>query len=456
MIKLIISDLDGCIVASKKIHFDAFNKALATVDPKFVITNNEHTKQFEGLSTRNKLAILAKERGFPLERTEEINQLKQQFTIELYETEIQPNQTMIDTVKRLKQEGYLFYVASNSVRDTLELALKQIGIYDLVDKIYSNESVKKQKPHSQIYLRCMADACIEPNETVIIEDSPIGREAAVKSGAFVCDMDYVSDFTYDRIKGTIDNATADRPRFAAKSSLNILIPVGGAGRRFQEAGYTLPKPLIDVNGKPMIQRVVENLNIDAQFIFVAHREHYSEHHLDTMLKLIEPGCIVVQEDGPRQGAANGALFAKEYINNDKHLLIANSDQMVDWDASEFIYKMVNNACDGGILTFQSDGNEKWSYAKADENGIVSEVAEKKVISDKATVGIYYYGKGSDFVRYTEQMIAKNIRTKGEFYICPVFNEFIGDGKKVMIHDCKEMIGIGTPEDLQTYLARGKQ
>ena len=148
------------------------------------------------------------------------------------------------------------------------------------------------------------------------------------------------------------------------------------------------------------------------------------------------------------------MLAKEFINNDDPLLLANSDQFMEWNSNESLYACNADGIDGGILTFKAT-HPKWSYAKVGADGFVSEVAEKKPISDDATVGVYYWKKGSDYVKYTEQMIEKDIRTNGEFYICPVFNEAIADGKKVRIKEIERMWGIGTPEDLKYFLENYK-
>ena len=155
-------------------------------------------------------------------------------------------------------------------------------------------------------------------------------------------------------------------------------------------------------------------------------------------------------DGITEGAACTTLLSKDIINNDKPLLIANSDQYVDWDTSEFLYKMQEQDVDAGILTFKST-HPKWSFVKVGDNGSVTEVAEKNPISDIATVGIYYWKKGSDYVKYTEQMIEKNIRHNNEFYVCPAFNEAIEDGKVVKTFGIENMWGLGTPEDLDFFL-----
>ncbi|MDG1720621.1 MAG: glycosyltransferase family 2 protein [Bacteroidia bacterium] len=232
--------------------------------------------------------------------------------------------------------------------------------------------------------------------------------------------------------------------------LNVLIPMAGAGSRFQAAGYTFPKPLIEVNGKPMIQVVLENLNIDANYYFVVQKEHRKKYNLDSLLNLLKPNCKIIETDGLTEGAACTALLAKNFIDNDNPLFFANSDQFVEWDSNEFFYKMNENDPDGGIVTFKAT-HPKWSFAKVNEMGLVTKVAEKNPISDNATVGFYYWKKGSDFVKHAEQMIQKDIRVNNEFYVCPVFNEAIKSNLKIKTFEVSKMWGIGTPEDLDYFL-----
>jgi dTDP-glucose pyrophosphorylase len=232
--------------------------------------------------------------------------------------------------------------------------------------------------------------------------------------------------------------------------MNVLIPMAGAGSRFANAGYTFPKPLIDVRGKPMIQVVVENLNIDATFTYVVQKEHRAKYNLDTLLNLITPNCNIVEVEGVTEGAACTTLLAKQFIDNDEPLLMANSDQFVHWDSNEFMYKMNEQDVDAGMVTFTAT-HPKWSFARVDEHGLVVEVAEKNPISDIATAGLYYWKHGSDYVKYAEQMIEKNVRVNNEFYVCPVYNEAIEAGLDVRTFHIDRMWGIGTPEDLNYFL-----
>ena len=199
----------------------------------------------------------------------------------------------------------------------------------------------------------------------------------------------------------------------------------------------------------MIQVVVESLAIEGRFIFIIQKEHNEKYNMKSFLKAIRPNCEVIEISGVTEGAACTTLLAKEFINNDNPLVIANSDQYIKWNASNTMYNMSESKVDGGILTFKAT-HPKWSYAKSGDDGFVTEVAEKQVISEDATVGVYYWIKGSDYVKYAEDMIQKDIRVNNEFYVCPVFNQAIEDKKKIKVYDVEEMWGLGTPEDLDFY------
>ena len=230
---------------------------------------------------------------------------------------------------------------------------------------------------------------------------------------------------------------------------NILIPMAGLGSRFADVGYSKPKPLIDVNGIPMIKAVVDSLGIDGHYIFIVQKEHSVQYHLLDVLDSIAPGCSIVELDGPTDGAARTALTASHLIDNDRPLIIANSDQIVNWQSQVFsnLVKSWNV-----VALFEAD-DPKWSFAKI-ENNLITEVAEKKVISNNASVGIYGWAKGSDYVKYAKLMIARDIRTNNEFYIAPVYNGAIADGQKVHPFFVEKMYGVGTPEDLNVFIERG--
>jgi dTDP-glucose pyrophosphorylase len=323
---------------------------------------------------------------------------------------------------------------------------------ELVDFYVSNEDVKHPKPFPEMYWKCMIALRADVKNTVIVEDSHIGREGAIASGAHLIPVGNPSEVTHalgESIGEYFEGITRSSIPWRNKK-MNVIIPMAGHGSRFANAGYTFPKPLIDVNGKPMIQVVVENLNVDAHYIFIVQKEHYEKYQLQYMLNMIAPGCSIVIADGVTEGAACTVLLAKELINNENPMLIANSDQFAEWNSNECLYAFTADGIDGGILTFKSV-HPQYSFAKVDDEGFVSVVAEKHVISDMATVGLYYWKRGEDFVKYAEQMIHNNTRTNNEFYVCPVYNEAIQDGKKIRVKNIQRMWSLGTPEDLTYYL-----
>jgi len=453
MIKLIIYDLDGVLVSSKDTHFLALNKALEEIEPRYVITKDEHINRYDGLPTRKKLEMLNVEKGLPRDVFEQVWKNKQIYTSEAIKDCVEENQQIIELFKEIKKLGIKIYVASNAIRNTVASYLVHLGLISYVDYFISNEDIKKPKPNPEMYLKCMTMESLEPDEVLIIEDSSVGVKAATASGAHVLMVRNPSE-TDNRILRHINklNNTPMKSKGWKDDNLNILIPMAGAGSRFQEAGYTFPKPLIDVNNKPMIQVVVENLNIDAHYIYIVQKEHYDKYSLKYLLENITPGCDIVVIDGITEGAACTTLLAKEFIDNDKSLIIANSDQYVEYDSNNFMYSAIAGNLDGMILTFEAT-HPKWSYAKVDDEGYVTEVKEKVPISNIATVGIYYWKRGSDYVWSAEDMINKDIRHNNEFYVAPSINQLIEQGKKFKTYDVDEMNGIGTPEDLQKFLKK---
>lgn len=446
--KAVLFDLDGVLIDAKEIHYQTLNQALG----EYAITREEHVNLYDGKKTREKLRLLTELKNLPEELHDKIYTDKQALTIEHIE-KLEPIDEITLLFEELKHHGYKIGVCTNSIRNTVESALKAIQLDYYCDVIISNEDVKNSKPHPQMYWDAMSKLGINPEEVLIVEDSPTGLLAAHRSGARYIRVDNPYDVTRKKIFANL-NGEKVLNKIWKDDKLNVLIPMAGAGSRFAEVGYTFPKPLIEVNKKPMIQVVVENLGLDAHYIFVVQKEHRSKYNLDSLLNMITPSCDIVEADGLTDGAACTALLAKDLINNDCPLFFANSDQYVEWDPVSFMYNMQETNADGGIVCFNSV-HPKWSYAETNDLGRVIRVAEKDPISNLATVGYYYWKRGSDFVKYAEQMIQKDIRVNGEFYVCPVFNEAIKDDKHIRIFIADKMWGLGTPEDLEYYIGNFK-
>ncbi len=239
--------------------------------------------------------------------------------------------------------------------------------------------------------------------------------------------------------------------------MNIVIPMAGAGSRFASAGYTDPKPLIRVHHTPMIKLVIDNLRPSgrhARFVFICQRAHVAAYGLREKFAAWAPGCEIVELDGLTEGAACTVLAAAHLIDNGQPLMIANSDQYVDCNIDDYLAGMDAQQLDGLIMTMKAN-DPKWSFVGLNPNGLVTHVVEKQVISDEATVGIYNFRHGRDFVAGARAMIAANDRVNGEFYVAPVYNGLIAAGARVGIHnigsDGAGMHGLGIPADLQAFL-----
>ncbi|MGE0588245.1 MAG: glycosyltransferase family 2 protein [Cyclobacteriaceae bacterium] len=237
--------------------------------------------------------------------------------------------------------------------------------------------------------------------------------------------------------------------------LNLVIPMAGLGSRFSEAGYSKPKPFIDVLGKPMIERVIDNLIFPgANLILIARAEHLEKekdyvHYLSKRYN-----ASIVSIDRLTEGTACTVLYARKFIDNDLPLLIANSDQIVDVDISQFVNDCKNRDLNGSILVFRErEGSKKWSYVRLDDMNLVVEAKEKDPISDLATVGIYLFAKGRDFVSSAIDMIVRNDRVNGEFYTCPIYNYTVREGSRIGVFEIsfEKMHGIGVPEDLEKFV-----
>jgi NDP-sugar pyrophosphorylase family protein len=232
--------------------------------------------------------------------------------------------------------------------------------------------------------------------------------------------------------------------------------MAGKGSRFQKEGYLLPKPLIEIYGKSMIEVVINNLRpkSDYRFIFICLREHVEQYQIDEILRKIEPGCEIRIINDVTEGAACTVLLAKSLINDSNPLMIANCDQWVDIDINKYVHSLDENNTDGLIMTMWAD-DPKWSFVRLDSDGKVTEVVEKQVVSNEATVGIYNFKRGQDFIRAAEKMIEKDLRVNNEFYVAPAYNELIHEGYSISLFNVgKEndgMYGLGIPKDLEFFI-----
>lgn len=446
-IKYILSDMDGVLVDAKDWHYDALNLALKECNYE-PINREDHLSTFDGLSTKQKLEKLFGIGKIRKEDFDKISSLKQYYTWQIGSERLEPTKKHIDAFNKLKKEGYKIAVCSNSIKKTVELFMDKTELMPYLEFYLSNEDIQRKKPYPDIYLEAMKRFNAKPEECLILEDNFNGIKAAINSGGNLLKIDTILDVNYDNIKNKIN-------QLEGNMSVNIVIPMAGAGSRFVKAGYKDPKPFIDVAGKTMIERVLENLKYpDARYILIVRKEHF-EARIELISELKKKYNVeFITIDKLTEGTVCTVLHARKLINNEKPLIIANSDQIIDIKFADFVDDCFKRQLDGSILTFlDKESNPKWSFAKTDEYGMVTEVKEKQLISNRATVGIYMWNKGNDFINSSIDMIAKNERVNNEFYTCPTYNYLIDEGKRIGIYDIdfEQMHGTGTPEDLNNYL-----
>lgn len=318
-IKGIIFDLDGVLVDADKLHFDALNRAL-TINDFSSISWPEHLTIYKGIPTLKKLEILTERKGLPREAYKIIAETKQQVTKALVYNSCLPDLEKIEMIKLLKKK-YKIYVCSNAIKDTVDLMLSRSALNYYIDGALSNEDVQNPKPNPEIYLKTFELAKVDPTECVIIEDSDVGYKAAIESGAFVCKVNGPEEVNYYRVLKTIREA----------ERVNVVIPAAGQGKRFAEVGYQHPKPLIDVAGSPMIEWVLDNFKDIGRKIVLMQKQHLDKYCVQDILKYNDSTIEILPVEGLTLGAACSVLLAKDLINNNNELIVANSDQYLDYE-----------------------------------------------------------------------------------------------------------------------------
>jgi dTDP-glucose pyrophosphorylase len=234
--------------------------------------------------------------------------------------------------------------------------------------------------------------------------------------------------------------------------INILIPLAGPHQFFSESKYIYPKPLIEIQGKTMIEHVIENFKSikEKNFIFILNNEDCKKHHLDNVLNLLtKDRCQIIKINGETKGAACSALMAIEHINNTSPLIITNADQLFE-DELETLITQFKDA-DAGVISFNSV-HPRWSYAKLDKKENIIETSEKRPISNHAIAGFFYFKEGRSFIKSAMRMIEKDANFRGNFYISPTLNEMVLENKKLRIVsvDNKRYHTFYTPKKIDDY------
>ena len=440
-------DLDGVLIDLCDLHRNIFIKAFNKFSIK-LITDDFHEKNLEGLSTREKLKFIKKYYSIDFD-DEIIYKTKQELTYKELQT-YQFTDRIKCVLEWVKNKGIRIGLFTNSIRSTLDLVLDKLNITHLIEYSLSNEDVSRQKPFPDGYIKLMKLMNVNQEETIIFEDSLCGKKSAFDSGANVIPIINSLDVTIS----FLDYCRINLKRPLNLPKLRIIIPMAGLGSRFQKDGYVIQKPFLPmIEDRQLWEEVVENLLPKNKDIREKTDVHLIVRKDQLTLFKNKPNLYIHTVDSLTEGPACTVLTLKKIINDDIPLIIGNSDQFLEWNSDEFLLASLHPDYDGCISTFYHPCPEdlKWSYASLDKHGNVKEVAEKKYIGPYATTGIYAWKKGSDFVKYCEEMILYNDRVNSEFYVCPVYNYAINDSKNIRILNCSRFWGIGIPKDYINFI-----
>jgi HAD superfamily hydrolase (TIGR01509 family) len=448
----ILFDLDGVLVEFKELHKRAFIQAWNECMPEHAIDDQYHTLHLEAQSTRQKLDVISCNLGIEFDG-QKISNKKQEITSVLLESAPVYQRTR-NALEWAKSRGIRMGCCSNSIALTVRKSLEKLVPLSYFEIILSNEDVINPKPNPAIYQRAIELLAVSHEQIIVFEDSVVGKESARLANLRVIDIVDAMDISPRFLE--ICYNTCRRP-FLSTLRLNVVIPMAGLGSRFQKAGYTISKPFLPVFGKPMFEWVISNIIPEsirpyANIHLIIRKEQLSEFKAHNM-----NNYQLHTVDTLTEGAACTVLTVKEYINTDEPLVIANSDQYVEWNADNFYRCLTHPEYDGVISTFyQPDTTDlRWSYVTVDSEGLVQNVAEKQFIGPLATTGIYGWKRGSDFVSHAEEMIHKNIRVNNEFYVCPVYNITVEHGRNIRTYNSERMWGLGVPDDYEYFLTNFK-
>lgn len=447
----ILFDLDGVLVDFAELHRTAFIEAWNIVHPANTIHESFHAEHLEARSTRQKLGILSTLFEGQDVKAAEVSSLKQTFTQERLKTAHVYTKTR-EALAYLKTRGARIGVCSNSIRATVEASLQKLAPLSTFDLILSNEDVVEPKPSPEIYKKACAIMGVDPKDVLVFEDSEVGKTAARNAGLELVEVVDALDISARFLELALSRSLTPAPLY------NIVIPMAGLGSRFSAAGYTTPKPFLPIHGLPMYLKVIQNVVpaelMDRARIHIIVREEHKN-----MFEMAEKPANILIHTVPAltDGAACTVLSVESEINNDAPLVIANSDQYLEWDVANFYRALIHPEYDGVISTFhQPDPTDlRWSYANIHTEGAVTKVAEKQYIGPLATTGIYGWKRGADFVTDARAMIAANVRVNNEFYVCPVYNTGIHAGRMFRTLNCKKMWGLGVPADYEHFLRHFK-
>lgn len=246
-----------------------------------------------------------------------------------------------------------------------------------------------------------------------------------------------------------------------KQDIQLIIPMSGMGKRFVEAGYTDPKPLIEVDGKPIIQHVVELFPGVSDIVFICNELHLANTNMRKVLLKIAPACRILEvPSSNRKGPVDAVLQCKDYIDDSKPVIVSYCDYGTVWDFEKFLQYVQSEKLDGSIPSYigfhpHMLGKDNYAFCKTDPNGLLLQIKEKEPFTSNkmeeyASNGTYYFRSGRILKKYFSKLVSRDIKLNGEYYVSLVYNLLVEDGLKVGIFEIDKMLQWGTPYDLEVY------
>ena len=432
IVKLVVFDLDGVLVDSRDLHYEALNTAIEqAAGAQYLISRIEHETIYDGLSTNQKLRLMSLAKGLPLELHKPVWQRKQELTDVLVREQLKPVAQVTELLKQLKHSGYPVAVASNCIKSSVRNILDAIGLLPYIDACFSNEDVGHAKPEPDIYIKACSSFGVLPSQALVVEDSVKGFEAAIRAGCHLLKVNGTDDVHAAAVFRRLQEVDA------ASTPITVVVPLAGCSPDVWLSGpeatpVELPVFLTDTRGRPVLDWALNSIKssrFPMRFIFVVKDAQASALRLESMCVKatgFEPTTVVrVRSD--TLGALKTVLQARHLLEPGAPLLIFDGSHVVDWRTGGSVDDMLCTRADGAVTVWPSS-DPRWSYVRTQRNtSTVLEVHEKVAVSNLACSGLYFWRRASDFLSAADAVVAHNVRTRGLFFLAPTFNETILGG-----------------------------
>ena len=460
-IQLVVFDLDGVLVDSRELHYEALNLAIEQcAGARYVITRQEHESFYDGLSTNQKLRHMTLAKDLPIEAHKPVWQRKQELTEVLVRERLRPLPHITALVTTLKRLGFPVAVASNCIKSSVQSILDTIGLLPHVDAFFSNEDVARAKPAPDIYARACAAFCVAPANALVVEDTVKGFEAAVTAGCNLLKVVTPADTNLSRVLRAMQELDVEPP------PVTVIVPLAGFSSQAWLAGpESLPNEvpifLADAHGVSVLEAAVASIasqRFRMRFIFVVKEEQCAQFKLDSL-------CVkaagyhpasVLKVKGDTLGALVSALEARPLLEPGAPLLLFDGAHCISWGEGSSVDDLLGGSHDGGMTThFSTD--PRWSYVRTNfrtsESSpvFITEVHEKVGVSNTAATGLYFWRRASDFLSAADELLASNARTRGWFFLAPTFNLAISRGAKIEAVPVKTSWSLRSAQEVASFV-----